>query len=98
MPDKERISGGWVAFKNRARIYEITLLPGETYEQFEQLLRGYYEEFMPDGTSEEDEVRHLATLRWERDRLDRSQQLLMSLRRNQLIRGAFPFLQDLSKA
>jgi hypothetical protein len=96
MPDKERISGGWVAFKNRARIYDIALLPGETYEQFEELLKDHYEEFMPDGTTEEHKVRHLATLRWERDRLDRSQQLSMLLRQHELI-SAYPFLQDLRK-
>ena len=76
MPDKDK-TRGWNSFRDRARIYEITLLPGETYEQFEQLLKDHYEEFLPDGTTEEHKVRKLATLRWEHDRLDRSQQLSM---------------------
>ena len=96
MPDKERISGGWVAFKDRARIYQIALLPGETYQQFEALLKDHYEEFMPDGTTEEHKVRKLATLRWEHDRLDRSQQLSMLLHQHELM-NAFPFLQGLRK-
>ena len=60
------------------------MLPGETYEQFEQLLKDHYEEFMPDGTTEEHKVRQLATLRWERDRLERSQQLSMLMRQYEL--------------
>jgi hypothetical protein len=96
MPDKERISGGWVAFKNRAEIYEISLLPGETYEQFEALLKDHYEEFLPDGTTEEHKVRHLATLRWERDRLDRSLQLSM-LRRQFELTTTYQLIQGVRK-
>jgi hypothetical protein len=94
MEGRDGISG-WDAFKDRARIYDITLLPGETYEQFEALLKDHYEEFLPDGTTEEHKVRKLATLRWEHDRLERSQQLSISMRQYELM-SVFA-LQDLRK-
>jgi hypothetical protein len=68
---------GWEAFKDRANIYEITLLPGEDLQHFEDLLKRNYEEWRPDGTTEEFHTLEIAKFRWERDRYERSQQLSM---------------------
>jgi hypothetical protein len=84
---------GWEAFRDRANIYEKTLLPGENLEDFEDLLKRHYEEWTPDGTTEEYHTREIAKLRWERDRFERSQQLSMFRRQsdfmtiNQFLRG-----------
>jgi hypothetical protein len=82
MPNKVN---GWEAFRDRANIDSITLMPGEDHEDFENLLRDHYEEFTPDGTTEEYLTIEIAKLRWERDRLDRSLQLEMSVRRSELM-------------
>jgi hypothetical protein len=84
---------GWEAFRNRANIYETTLLPGENLEDFEDLLKRHYEEWTPDGTTEEYLTLDIAKWRWERDRFERSQQLSMFCRQyefrsvNQLLQG-----------
>jgi hypothetical protein len=84
---------GWEAFRDRGNIYEMTLLPNENLEDFEDLLKGHYEEFTPDGTTEEDLTLQIAKWRWERDRYDRSQQLAMFRRQfefmtvNEFLRG-----------
>jgi hypothetical protein len=84
---------GWEAFRDRANIYEITLLPGENLEDFEDLLKSHYEEYTPVGTTEEFLTLDIAKCRWERDRYERSQQLSMFRRQyefmtiNQLLRG-----------
>ena len=84
---------GWEAFRDRANIYEMTMMPSENVEDFEDLLRSHFEEFRPDGTTEEFHTREIAKWRWERDRYERSQQLLMFGRQwgfetfNQLLRG-----------
>jgi hypothetical protein len=82
MPNKVN---GWEAFRDRANIDSIALMPGEDHEDFENLLRDHYEEFTPDGTTEEYLTIEIAKLRWERDRLDRSLQLEMSVRRSELM-------------
>ena len=84
---------GWKAFRDRANIYETTLLPGEDLQHFEDLLKSHFEEFRPDGTTEEFHTREIAKLRWERDRYERSQQLSMFRRQwefaniNQFLHG-----------
>jgi hypothetical protein len=84
---------GWEAFRDRANIYEMTMMPGENVEDFEDLLRRHYEEFRPDGTTEGFYALEIAKWRWERDRYERSQQLSMFRRQwefatiNQFLRG-----------
>ena len=84
---------GWEAFRDRANIYEMTMMPSENVEDFEDLLRSHFEEFRPDGTTEEFHTREIAKLRWERDRYERSQQLSMFRRQwefaniNQFLHG-----------
>jgi hypothetical protein len=84
---------GWEAFRDRANIYEILLLPGENLEDFEDLLKRHYEEYRPDGTTEEFLTLDIAKWRWERDRFERSQELAIFRRQyefrsvNQLLQG-----------
>ena len=84
---------GWEAFRDRANIYEKTLLPGENLEDFEDLLKRHYEEWTPDGTTEEYLTLDIAKWRWERDRFERSQELAIFRRQyefrsvNQLLQG-----------
>ena len=76
MPGKGKTSG-WEAFRDRAEIYETTMIAAEKHHEFETLLRELYEEFFPDGKTEEDLVNRLAVLHWERRRLYRSEQFKM---------------------
>jgi len=87
---------GWEAFRDRANIYEITLLPGEDLQVFEELLKRHFEEFRPDGTTEEFHTQEIAKLRWERDRYERSQQLSM-FRRQWEFANINQFLQGIRK-
>jgi len=87
---------GWEAFRDRANIYEKTLLPGENLEDFEDLLKRHYEEWTPDGTTEEYLTLDIAKWRWERDRYERSQQLSM-FRRQYEFRSVNHLLQGIRK-
>ena len=87
---------GWEAFRDRANIYEKTLLPGENLEDFEDLLKRHYEEWTPDGTTEKDLTLDIAKWRWERDRYERSQQLSM-FRRQYEFRSVNHLLQGIRK-
>ena len=85
MPGKGKASG-WEAFRDRARIVETTMIPGETHRAFEALHRELYDEFLPVGTMEERLIQRLAVLNWERDRLYRSVQFKMEMRQGELYR------------
>jgi hypothetical protein len=78
MPGKGKASG-WEGFRDRAGIFDTTMLPGETHRAFEDLLRELYDEFLPMGTMEERLIQRLAVLNWERDRLYRSVQFKMEI-------------------
>jgi hypothetical protein len=82
---RELKTSGWKAFRDRAKIFEITMLVGEKLEDFEDLLKSHYEEWTPDGTTEEYLTLEIAKLRWQRDRCERSQQLLMDLRQHDFV-------------
>jgi hypothetical protein len=95
MPGKGKTSG-WEAFRDRAEIYETTMIAAEKHEAFETLLRELYEEFFPNGTTEEDLIHRLAVLRWERDRLYRYEQSKMEMRQAELNRQ-LPYAQYIAK-
>jgi hypothetical protein len=77
-------TGGWSAY--RRRIFEMTILPGESLETFECLHRELYEEYSPAEISEQRLVQRLASLYWERDRLDRYMQFKLETRQAELMR------------
>jgi len=91
MPGKGKTSG-WEAFRDRAEIFETTMIAAEKHQEFETLLRELYEEFFPDGKTEEDLVNRLAVLHWERRRLYRSEQFKMEIRQGELNRQ-LPYAQ-----
>ena len=95
MPGKGKASG-WEAFRDRARIVETTMIPGETHRAFEALHRELYHEFLPVGTMEERLIQRLAVLNWERDRLYRSIQFKMEMRQGELNRQV-PHAQTIAK-
>jgi len=95
MPGKGKASG-WEAFRDRARIVETTMIPGETHRAFEALHRELYDEFLPVGTMEERLIQRLAVLNWERDRLYRSIQFKMEMRQGELNRQV-PHAQTIAK-
>ena len=95
MPGKGKASG-WEAFRDRARIVETTMIPGETHRAFEALHRELYDEFLPVGTMEERLIQRLAVLNWERDRLYRSVQFKMEMRQGELNRQV-PHAQTIAK-
>ena len=92
MPGKGKTSG-WEAFRDRAEIFETTMIAAEKHQEFETLLRELYEEFFPDGKTEEDLVNRLAVLHWERRRLYRSEQVKMEIRQAELNRQ-LPYAQS----
>src|ERR1700730_9157690 len=75
MSDK---SNGFEEFLNRAEIYELTMLPGESHDEYEEMLRALYEEFKPCGLMEEDQILKMATAVWKRKRWDRFLQIKMA--------------------
>jgi hypothetical protein len=75
---------GWEAFRKRAKIPEKTMIGAETHKEYESALRELYDEFEPHGITEQDLVIRLASLRWDRNRLDRFGQLKMLDRRNEV--------------
>ena len=79
-------TSGWEAFRDRAESYETTMIPAETHEAFEKLLKDLYDEFSPVGRTEELLVQRLASLHWERDRLHRDAQFKMEIRGGELRR------------
>ena len=83
MPGKGK-TAGWSAFRDRAPIYEMIILPGETHEAFEALHKELYEEYSPIDITEERLVQRLASLYWERDRLDRYMQFKLESRQAEL--------------
>jgi hypothetical protein len=85
MPRKGK-SSGWEKFRDRAAIYETTMIPAETHRTFEDLHRELYEEFSPVGITEERLVQRLAILNLERDRLYRYTQLKMEIRQAEINR------------
>ena len=95
MPGKGKTSG-WEAFRDRAEIFETTMIAAEKHQEFETLLRELYEEFFPDGKTEEDLVNRLAVLHWERRRLYRSEQFKMEIRQAELNRQ-LPYAQSVAK-
>ena len=95
MPGKGKTSG-WEAFRDRAEIFETTMIAAEKHQEFETLLRELYEEFFPDGKTEEDLVNRLAVLHWERRRLYRSEQFKMEIRQGELNRQ-LPYAQSVAK-
>jgi len=68
---------GWEAFRDSANIDDLTVLPGESYEEYEDLLRELYEELTPHGIMEQIQVLKLAKAVWSRKRTDRYVQLKM---------------------
>ena len=78
--------GGVRGFIERARIYDVTLIPAETPSAFQELHEELYEEFSPVGITEERLVQRLAILYLERDRLHRYVQFKMEDRRTELAR------------
>jgi hypothetical protein len=95
MPGKDKTSG-WRAFRDRAPIYETTMIPAETHRAFEDLHRELYEEFSPVGITEERLVQRLAVLNLERDRLYRYTQFKMEIRQAEIKRQV-PFAQSIKK-
>jgi hypothetical protein len=95
MPGKDKTSG-WRAFRDRAPIYETTMIPAETHRAFEDLHRELYEEFSPVGITEERLVQRLAVLNLERDRLYRYTQFKMEIRQAEIKRQV-PFAQPIKK-
>jgi len=79
-------TSGWPAFRDRAQIYETTMIPAETHLAFEGLHRELYEEFSPVGITEERLVQRLAVLNLERDRLSRYTQFKMEMRQAEIER------------
>ena len=96
MPGKDKTSG-WRAFRDRASIYETTMLPAETHQAFENLHRELYEEFSPVGITEERLVQRLAVLNLERDRLYRYTQFKMEIRQAEINRQV-PYARSIKKA
>ena len=95
MPGKSKTSG-WEAFRDRAPIYETTMIPAETHRAFEDLHRELYEEFSPVGITEERLVHRLADLYLERDRLYRYTQFKMETRQAEINRHV-PFAQPIKE-
>src|SRR5471030_1922944 len=79
----EKISD-WEAFRDSANIADQTMLWGETYEEYENLLRKLYEELTPHGIMEENQILRLAKAMWTRNRTDRNVQLNMHVKRDEL--------------
>ena len=67
------------ALKHGANAQEV-MLWSEKYEDFEALYAGLIAEWLPDGETEEYEVRALRDLLWRRRRLDRDEQIKMQKR------------------
>jgi hypothetical protein len=60
------------------------MLWSEQYEDYEALRTGAYEEWFPDGLTEEFEVKTLIQLLWRRRRLDRYEQISTQKRLNEI--------------
>ena len=73
-------------YRDRAPIYEMIILPGETHEAFEGLHKELYDEYSPNDITEDRLVHRLASLYWERDRLDRYMQFKLESRQAELSR------------
>jgi hypothetical protein len=88
MPGQRRKAkvGGVRGFVERAGIHDVTLIPAETHDAFEELHEELYEEFTPVGITEERLVQRLAILYLERGRLHRYVQFKMEDRQIELAR------------
>jgi len=71
------------ALKHGANAQEV-MLWSEQYEDYEALRTGAYEEWFPDGLTEEFEVKTLIQLLWRRRRLDRYEQISTQKRLTQI--------------
>lgn len=96
MPGKDK-ANGWRGFRNRAPIYDTTMMLAETHQAFEDLHRELYEEFSPVGITEERLVQRLAVLNLERDRLYSYMQFKMETRQAEIKRRA-PFAESIRQA
>jgi hypothetical protein len=67
----------WDAFRDSANINDLIMLPGESHEKYEDLLRKLHEDLTPNGIMEEIQVLKMTKAIWTRQRTDRYVQLKM---------------------
>ena len=58
------------------------VLPWENQQEFDDLLRRYFDEYCPDGVSEEEAVSDLASLHWKKRRLEAGLQQALQKQRD----------------
>jgi hypothetical protein len=92
MPSKGT-ANDWKSFKDRSSIYDmVTFVTEQSERTFEDILRGLYEEYSPVGITEEELIRRLATLFWEREELCRFFRFKMEIRLAEL-NSQLPYAQ-----
>jgi hypothetical protein len=66
-------------------VYSSTvLLPGERRSDYEALRQSYFDEWVPDGVSEQCLVEDLCKLRWKKQRLDQYDQIRLQQRKDMI--------------
>ena len=61
------------------------LLPGEKKADYEALRQAYFNEWVPDGVTEQDLVDDLCKLRWKKLRLERYDQVCLQQRKDKIV-------------
>jgi hypothetical protein len=93
MPSK---NSGSKSFMDRSSIYDmVTIVTKQSYRAFEDILRELYEEYSPVGITEEEHIRRLAVLFWERDELCRYFRFKMEIRQAEL-NSQLPYAQSIA--
>jgi hypothetical protein len=96
MPSKGT-ANDWKSFRDRSSIYDmVTFITEQSERTFEDILRGLYEEYSPVGITEEELIRRLATLFWEREELCRFFRFKMEIRLAEL-NSQLPYAQFIAR-
>jgi hypothetical protein len=94
MPSK---NSGSKSFMDRSSIYDmVTIVSEQSYRAFEDILTELYEEHSPVGITEEEHIRRLAVLFWERDELCRFFRFRMEIRQAEL-NSQLPYAQSIAR-
>jgi hypothetical protein len=72
--------------KNKHGVYSSkVLLPGEKQADYEALRQSYFDEWVPDGVTEQYLVDDLCKLRWKKLRLERYDQVCLQQRKDKIL-------------